>query len=231
MKSFKIYFNNNNSMKIKNILKSRRETMHAGLFVSACMVAGMTTAESALVSMGGPSLTSSTTVANSVNVDLDGNLANDLLFVFFGQGNLVAQGLGGAGFAGAVNGGSFIVTAYDETAGFTVGPSTNFGGGQGFSPAFGDLAAEASTPALGEWAGGEDAYFGFVFKNGSDDHYGYGRLVYNPTETTDTSSMNIVELVYESTPGLAVTVVPEPSAVLLGGLGFFGMLLRRKRAI
>lgn len=190
--------------------------------------------EGALVSVGGDSLTSSITVANSVTFDLDGDTNNDLLFAFFGQGNLIGRGLGTASFAGALDAGNFIVTAYDASSGFTIGPATTFGGNDSGSPSFGDFATESSP--IGEWAGGEDAYFGFVFQIAGEDHYGYGRLVYTALDPVDplnpsllTSSLSVSELVYESTPGTAVTVVPEPSAVLLGGLGFFGMLLRRKR--
>ncbi|WP_377047518.1 PEP-CTERM sorting domain-containing protein [Roseibacillus persicicus] len=201
--------------------------MRTSLFLAVCSVAGTNMGEGALVSVGGDSLTSSTTVANSVTFDLDGDTNNDLLLAFFGQGNLIGRGLGTASFAGALDAGNFIVTAYDASSGFTIGPATTFGGNDSGTPSFGDFATESSP--LGEWAGGEDAYFGFVFQIAGEDHYGYGRLAYNPTETPDTSSLNVSELVYESTPGTAVTVVPEPSAVLLGGLGFFGMLLRRKR--
>ncbi len=77
-----------------------------------------------------------------------------------------------------------------------------------------------------------DNYFGFRFYNEATEgiHYGWGRIALGTA--IDGENKFLVEYAYESTPGLAITIIPEPSSlamilVALAGMGF--AVSRRKR--
>ena len=102
----------------------------------------------------------------------------------------------------------------------------------------GTIIGPASTFAAGGINAGTafqttgNRYFGFRFNNesGGTTHYGYGLLSLGATAGFPAS---ILSYAFESTPGLAITVVPEPSTYALMALGLAavgGIAARRRKA-
>jgi hypothetical protein len=221
-------------MKMKNS-NDRAASRGKWLSLVAMAIAGTATSEAALVSSIGPVLFSNTTTTSSANLDVDSDLNEEFVVVFIGQGSLSIQGVGAANLAGTFNGDSFEPTAFEASGGFTIGSGLTYSGNESDDPNFGSFAEESTAPnepgapIIGEWTGGRDAYFGFSFTQDDGIHYGYGRLIYDPNETANTSSARFPELTYETVAEDDAVFVPEPSSFLLLGLGFSGFFLRRKR--
>jgi hypothetical protein len=107
-------------------------------------------------------------------------------------------------------------------AGTLIDSSSDFGaGGFGASAIIGPALAnfQLTTPGL----------VGIAFKQtvGGPVHYGWIRLTINNVSPGGT----IVDWAYENTPGapMYAGAVPEPNRVLLLGLGFAGLIGRRRR--
>ncbi|MBK1833649.1 PEP-CTERM sorting domain-containing protein [Roseibacillus ishigakijimensis] len=197
------------------------------LFTAASLAMGAAvTSEAALVTIAGPSLVSNDTTTSSTGLDIDNDGNNEFIATFVGQGSLILFGEGDSAVVGALNGGSFEATAYGLNSNFTIGSGLTYGG---VEPGFSNLAEEASTPTIGDWAGGNDAYFGLSFVVGGETYYGYARLNYIPDIGGGISSANFIELTYEDVAGDPAVHIPEPSAALLACSALFGLALRRRQ--
>lgn len=79
----------------------------------------------------------------------------------------------------------------------------------------------------GQFVSGSEGYFGFRFTENDSDgpYYGWMRVVFSNNGGTGT----IVDWAYDNGGGpIAVGVIPEPSAVMLGGLGALALVFRRR---
>ena len=177
-------------------------------------------------------VTSSTVVnvpiANGVTIDIDGSGVADFLFVFNNSQVLRIQG---------INGASNATTASSTLDGFgqyyysAVLPSwSQVNGSRTFltSTALAEQGFSSSPAALG-------SFFTGVRFTGADalDHYGWVKFSF-PNNTTPWSGSLAVTAGWETTPNAPITVVPEPAAAILGGLGVVGYLgvrlLRNRRS-
>jgi hypothetical protein len=81
----------------------------------------------------------------------------------------------------------------------------------------------------GQWTLNASNYFGFRFRNESNNqiHFGWGRMDVGATALV----RSVAELYYEDTPGAAISVVavPEPTGALLAAGAVGLMALRRRR--
>jgi hypothetical protein len=84
-----------------------------------------------------------------------------------------------------------------------------------------------SDETFGNVLPGESGYLGFRASAGDGQYY-YGYL--SVLLAADGSTFTIDEVAWDSTPNAAVTVVPEPSALLLGTFGVLPLLRRRRAA-
>jgi len=94
----------------------------------------------------------------------------------------------------------------------------------------GYLYQEGGGPTVvGDWSGTAitEGYVGILLNPGDGTHYGWLHFIDDPT--TAPKQLTLVDWAYESTPGLGITIVPEPSTVALAGLGLAAMLTMRKR--
>lgn len=127
-----------------------------------------------------------------------------------------APSSGGGGIV--TSGGSFAALP----AGAIVGPASTF--------------ADSPSGASGGsgWVLGAENYFGFSFLNEGNGqiHYGYG--IISVGSSFNAAGRSVVNLFYESQPGVAITTapIPEPStyALMIGGLAAMGAWGRRRRA-
>ena len=82
---------------------------------------------------------------------------------------------------------------------------------------------------LGDWSTSAttDAFVGIELSFSGGTSYGWLHLVDDPIAQT----LTLEDWAYESTPGVGIltTIVPEPSALALGGLGMAALLGLRKR--
>ena len=80
----------------------------------------------------------------------------------------------------------------------------------------------------GQFLPGEIGYLGFRLEDGGEYYYGYMRVLLGNSSVGGT----VLDWAYESTPGLGISVVPEPSSyALLGGVVFgLGALVWRRRS-
>lgn len=80
-----------------------------------------------------------------------------------------------------------------------------------------------------QFASGSEGYLGFRFieNDGDGPYYGWMRVIFS----NDGNSGTIIDWAYDDTgaPIAVGAVVPEPSAVMLGGLGALAMAFRRRR--
>jgi hypothetical protein len=94
-------------------------------------------------------------------------------------------------------------------------------------------SGSAATVVNGWALNSSNNYFGFSFLNEANGlvHYGYG--VMSVGAAFNTAGRSVVNLFYESQPGVAITVaaIPEPStwAMMLAGLAAAGALVRRQQ--
>lgn len=80
-----------------------------------------------------------------------------------------------------------------------------------------------------QFVSGSEGYLGFRFTENAGDgpYYGWMRVIF----ANDGSSGTIIDWAYDNTgaPIAVGAMVPEPSAVMLGGLGALAMAFRRRR--
>lgn len=79
----------------------------------------------------------------------------------------------------------------------------------------------------GQFASGTEGYLGFSFteNDGNGPYYGWMRVVFSNAGGTGT----IVDWAYDNTGApISVGVVPEPSAMMLGGIGALALAFRRR---
>jgi hypothetical protein len=133
----------------------------------------------------------------------------------WGSGSLFVYGATGGGM---VSTGGAVAALFP---GSVVGPGSTFA-----------VSPSAATVANG-WALNATNYFGFSFLNENNGlvHYGYGSINIGAAFTTPGRA--VVNLFYESQPGVAFAIapIPEPStwALMVGGLAAVGALARRRR--
>ena len=96
-----------------------------------------------------------------------------------------------------------------------------------FSSGFGGSENAHLGTGEGQFLPGEIGYLGFRLEDGGEYYYGYMRVLLGNSSVGGT----VLDWAYESTPGLGITVVPEPSSyALLGGAIFgLGALVWRRR--
>ncbi|MFM7799579.1 MAG: hypothetical protein ACKPBA_11445 [Planctomycetota bacterium] len=129
--------------------------------------------------------------------DLNPYGSTTMSFFWSGTANGPSAGVRLNTVAGGTTNGS---TLSSLPFGFVVGPAL-IGGTSGAS--FGTGSASFTTTSQGKWNFNANNYFGFRF-TASDGgvRYGWGKMLMGATATTRT----IVEIAYESTPGLGISV-------------------------
>jgi hypothetical protein len=86
-------------------------------------------------------------------------------------------------------------------------------------------------PLFGNWAAGDRGFLGLTLRDpagasSSDVFYGFADITVNADYT-----LTLNAFAYENVPGVAITAVPEPRALVLmaAGLALVGAALRRRR--
>lgn len=213
------------------VLRMRRPESAGGKWALYTAAAGSALtlapdAEAAIIYSGLQNIT----VSNGITyLDLDGNAASDFFASAFtfgaatGSARLARLGLNAVVYGpGAVR---------RLSSGATIGTAESFRGG-------GFLRNVYSGALLqGTWPGGSPTattgFAGVQFDRGGDTHFGWIRIQLQTGANGQPTEMTIVDWAWEDTAGTAITTgqVPEPSSVVLLGMGAAGLAaLRRRRA-
>jgi len=165
-------------------------------------------------------------VTNGATIDIDGSGVADFAFFFNNSQSLRIQGLNSASNTSTASSTLDGFGQYYYSAVLPGGSQVN--GSLTFltSTALAENSSSSSPAALGSFSTG-------VRFTGADsfDHYGWLQFSF-PNNTTPWNGSLAVAAGWETTPNTPITVVPEPAATILGGLGvvayFGGRLLRHR---
>jgi hypothetical protein len=100
--------------------------------------------------------------------------------------------------------------------------------GSVFASGFGGSENAHLGTGEGQFLPGEIGYVGFRLEDGGEYYYGYMRVLLGNASVGGT----VLDWAYESTPGLGISVVPEPSSYALAAGVVFGLgalVWRRRR--
>lgn len=159
----------------------------------------------------------------AASFDLNGDLQADVGVLVFSASFATAQGVNGAALAGSTGGGGFFYPTALQP-GDLVSSGLTFGANSlSFPNSFGTMANSFSS--VGNWTGGNDAYLGVTFTAGTDQHYGWVHVVWDPSSDT----LSVDQFAYESVAGAPAGVIPEPSSLTLLALGSVALLRRRRK--
>lgn len=165
-------------------------------------------------------------ITNGATIDIDGSGVADFAFFFNNTQVLRIVGINGASNASTASStlDGFNQSYYSQVlaGGSQVDSSLTFL----TSTALAENSFSTSPAALGSFATG-------VRLTGTDSLVHYGWLQFSfPTNITPWNGSLTVAAGWETTPNTPITVVPEPAAVILGGLGVVaclgGRLLRNR---
>jgi len=162
--------------------------------------------------------------------DIDGDGDEDLLFFNSVDSSYLSQGIQISNGRIRTNG---LVGSYAQVAGFDTGVGTYeiSGLNTNVTPYGGGAYFQVSNIVGSDWVGSDTRNFAFDFTNTANEtFFGWGTIEYNGTG----EAFEITQGYFENT-GAAITVgqtaVPEPSSLMLLGLGAAGLAaFRRKRS-
>ena len=165
----------------------------------------------------------------NLNPGASGSLDSvDDIFIFvtdFGADGSLLTAAGLSSNTIAVESGSALFEAVQFQAGNTIGASQTFGGSAGDSPPTNSRLATEGFGSTGPWSGGNTGYLGVNFDISGEEHFGFVRISWQP----DAAVAVIDQVGFQDIAGADVTVVPEPSSILLLSLVGGGAILRRRR--
>lgn len=114
--------------------------------------------------------------------------------------------------------------------GDVVGPDSTWGssgcvGGYVFAPTL----IQLGDPAFLDGPNG--AYVGIEFSDGNNQiHYGWLQVYYDEPTGSLFGTIDVTEAAYETTPGVPITITPEPTYGVVGILAAFGIIAPRRRS-